>query len=518
MHKPYSFADLTHLLDGAAHMARHVPTRSIRILWVLMALCLGLVIQPASSQEAPVLRNPLNISNGADPWLTYYEGSYYLAATTWTSEWTMRKSPTLAGLKTAVPQRIYFETEPSRCCNFWAPEFRLLDGPDGPRWYFYYTAGNPTGSYDNQRSYVLESAGTDPMGPYTFKGRLYDSQNDGWSIDGSVLTLNEALYFLFSSFVGGKQSLFIAPMSNPWTISGPRVMISQPEYPWEEIGGFVNEGPVALQHEGKTFIVYSASSCNTPDYKLGLLTLNGDDPLQAGAWVKTPEPVFQRADASGVFGPGHNGFFTSPDGTEDWIVYHAVDAASKGCDGQRTTRVQKIRWNDDGTPNFGTPVSSDEAIAAPSGDTGTDTALAPLALTRFESMSAAGWYLRHRNFVAHLDPEVTPRTDSQFVIVPGLADPQAVSIELVNFPGFFMRHQNNAIVFTPDDNTDAFKAAATWWLRPGLADDAGVSFEAYSQPDHYVGQMFGTMALITRTDSTPKRALEDATFYQEDDH
>ena len=29
----------------------------------------------------------------------------------------------------------------------------------------------------------------------------------------------------------------------------------------------------------------------------------------------------------GVFGPGHNSFVKSPDGREDWIVYHAIDVA-----------------------------------------------------------------------------------------------------------------------------------------------------------------------------------------------
>jgi GH43 family beta-xylosidase len=144
----------------------------------LLLTAFGLVSPQVHSQQTSTLRNPLNINGGADPWLTYYDGNYYLAATTWASEWTMRKSPTLAGLKTAEPQRIYFETDPSRCCNFWAPEFHLLDGPNGPRWYFYYTAGTPPGNYDNQKSYVLESEGTDPMGPYTFKGRVYDPQND----------------------------------------------------------------------------------------------------------------------------------------------------------------------------------------------------------------------------------------------------------------------------------------------------------------------------------------------------
>ena len=127
-----------------------------------------------------------------------------------------------------------------------------------------------------------------------------------------------------------------------------------------------------MQHDGDTFIVYSASFCNTPDYKLGLLKLVAADPLEPTAWEKYPEPIFQRTDTNGVFGPGHNGFFTSPDGTETWIVYHANSSSDYGCDGRRNTRVQKISWTAEGLPDLGVPVSTSVAIAAPSGDTGID--------------------------------------------------------------------------------------------------------------------------------------------------
>src|SRR5690606_35811786 len=137
-------------------------------------------------------------------------------------------------------------------------------------------------------------------------------------------------------------SMFIAPMSNPWTLSGPRVMIAQPDYDWERVGLNVNEGPVALYHDDRIFIIYSASHCATPDYKLGMLAYNGGDPLRPASWEKHPEPVFQRSDENGVFGPGHNGFFQSPDGTEDWIVYHANNSPQGGCDDGRTTRVQRF--------------------------------------------------------------------------------------------------------------------------------------------------------------------------------
>ncbi len=468
--------------------------------------------EPASTETPGTFRNPLNQS-GPDPWLTYYDGNYYLATTTGTSVLTMRKSPSLAGLKVATPIAIYFGTDPSRCCNMWAPEFDLLNGPDGLRWYFYYTAGT-AGTLDNQRSYVLESAGTDPMGPYTFKGKLYDPQNDVWSIDGSVMKLNDKLYFLSSMWVGEYQELFIAPMSNPWTLSGAHHEISQSQYAWESVGLNVNEGPVALQHGDKTFIIYSASYCATPDYKLGMLTYNGGDPLDMASWVKDPQPVFQRSDANGVYGPGHNGFFKSPDGTEDWIVYHANDAQGQGCSNTRTTRAQKFTWNADGTPNFGTPVAEGEEIAVPSGDTGVDpvSQFPPQSITRFQQYGLQGAYLRHSDLTFRVDYDVSPVEDSQFVIVPGLADPSAVSIEAVDAPDYYISHEKNLVVLAFNDGGQQMQAASTWWIRPGLADSSAISLESYDQPGYYLGKLISTTALIKLTDSSPKIQRENATF------
>lgn len=491
----------------------------LRVLLVLVVLLLTTVgVAQGQSDEPGTLRNPLNLS-GPDPWLEYYDGYYYLAATTWASEWTMRKSPTLAGLKTAEPVQIYFETDPSRCCNFWAPEFRLLDGPNGPRWYFYYTAGT-SDTYDNQHSHVLESEGTDPMGPYTYKGRLYDPANDTWSIDGSVLEMDGSLYFLFSAFQSGLQSMFIAPMNNPWTISGERHLLSEPEYNWEAQSGWVNEGPVALKHDDQVFIIYSASACSGPDYKLGMLVYKGGDPLDRESWEKHSEPVFERSDENGVFAPGHNGFFKSPDGTEDWIVYHANDSVGGACDMRRTTRVQKVNWNEDGTPNFGIPVSTGEEIAAPSGDTGVDP-LPEIPAPVISRLKAYGYdpaaYLRHINFYPRIDYNVNPPADSQFIIVPGLADPEAVSIESVNFRGFYLRQDKNAIVLAPYDGTENYAADATWWLQPGLADETWISFESYAQPGKFMGRQFGVMALVDPATLTTDSARADATFLEEHD-
>lgn len=319
----------------------------------------------APTQDDGVFTNPL-FPNGADPWLEYWDGNYYLTTTTWTSELVMRKSPTLAGLADATPVNVWSATDPERCCNFWAFEFHRLKGPDGYRWYMMYTAGTD-GTLDNQHLNVLESASDDPMGPYEYKGAMMP---DVWNIDGNYLSYKGKLYVIYSQWQGDQQLNIIAEMENPWTLKKgtPHTVITRPELDWEISGRKVTEGAEILQHNGRTFMTYSASFCNTPDYKLGMLELVGDDPLDANSWKKFDEPVFERTTE--VFGPGHNGFFTSPDGSEDWLVYHGNDSVEDGCSSTRSLRAQKFTWNDNGTPNFAKPVTPGVEVAPPSGEYG----------------------------------------------------------------------------------------------------------------------------------------------------
>ncbi|MFJ4618213.1 family 43 glycosylhydrolase [Streptomyces sp. NPDC088812] len=333
-----------------------------RLLTLLAALLFALSLGQSSASAAS-FANPVKAQKGADPWIAYHDGNYYLVSTSWTDVITVRKSATLAGLATAPSVQVWQGDAASRCCNIWAPELHYLNG----HWYLYYVAGQNVSDYNpTQRTHVLESAGSDPLGPYTYKNQL----NSAWMLDPTVATINGQLY-LFGSTSSGTQNLVAARMSNPYTLATGFSTVSTPTYSWETSGGSVNEGPEILQRNGQTFLVYSASGCWTADYKLGQLTLTGSDPLSASSWTKKSTPVFQRSDAGGVYGPGHNGFFTSPDGTENWIVYHANDAASEGCDNGRTTRAQKFTWNSDGTPNLGTPVALGASQTGPSGEPST---------------------------------------------------------------------------------------------------------------------------------------------------
>ncbi len=345
-------------------------TRPARLRAFLVALAAVLLLAPtAPAHAATTFTNPVAAAPyGADPWMGYYNGNYYVAATTWNSQLVIKKSPSVAGLAGAAQTVVHTGTG-NRCCNMWAPSLHLLNGPNGQRWYYYYTAG-PTACCDGQRSYVLESSGTDPMGPYHYAGQLQVRADGGWAIDGSVATINGRNYYFYSAWNGNLQSLYAAPLTNPWTAGAYGSLISSPTLSWETVGNNVNEAPYVVQRNGRTFLTYSASYCNTPDYKVGVLALTGGDPLSASSWTKRGTPLFQRSDSAGVYGPGGQSFFTSPDGTETWMAYHANDTAGQGCGGTRTTRIQKVTWAADGSPTMPAPAAAGSTLTGPAGDPG----------------------------------------------------------------------------------------------------------------------------------------------------
>ncbi|MBI5688972.1 MAG: glycoside hydrolase family 43 protein [Verrucomicrobia bacterium] len=330
--------------------------------WALPALVLagllGLGYLPALARETATISNPV-APRGNDPWVIRRDGSY-LYCYSWAKGIWVNRSPRLeeavqfAGRKVWTPP----ESGPSSR-HVWAPELHFLRG----RWYLYFAADD--GPNENHRMFVLAATTDDPLGPYEFKGQL-GLKPDRWAIDGSVLELDGALYFLWSGWEGntnGRQDLYIARMADPLTIVGERVRISTPEHAWERHGDpWVNEGPTALVRGNKVHVIYSASGSWGNHYCLGRLTLVGRDPLRVGAWVKEPRPVF--AGTASVISPGHASFVTSPDGTEDWIVYHAARRRDSGWD--RNTRMQPFRWRADGTPDFGEPVAEGIPLPAPS--------------------------------------------------------------------------------------------------------------------------------------------------------
>ncbi|UMB54220.1 glycoside hydrolase family 43 protein [Lutibacter sp. A64] len=316
--------------------------------------------------------NPI-LSSGADPYSTFYDGYYYYTNTL-QNRLVLWKTKNLANIKDAESKTIWIPPEDTMYSkNIWAPEFHIIDG----KWYVYFAADD--GDNKNHRMYVLENKSKDPFkGEWKFKGKIA-ANPDRWAIDGNIFKYKDELYMVWSGWEGdinGQQNIYIAKMKNPITIEGNRVLISEPSYIWEKQGDLddeinpphvnVNEGPQYLEHNGKIFIVFSANGCWTDYYSLGMLSFTGDDLLDPASWEKHSKPIFTKSEENLVYAPGHNSFFKSPDGTEDWILYHANSNPGDGCGGKRSPRMQKINWNKDGTPNFGIPVSEETILKIPS--------------------------------------------------------------------------------------------------------------------------------------------------------
>lgn len=343
------------------------------IRWCFI-LCFFIVTNVGSAQDSSkTFTNPL-LPSGADPWVLQKDSFYYYMHTTGRNL-MLWKTKNIADLKTAERKIVWTPPDSTMYSKqIWAPELHYIDSA----WYIYFAADD--GKNENHRLYVLQNTAPDPLqDSWTLKGKIA-APSDKWAIDGSVFKYKHQWYIIWSGWEGnknGEQDLYIAKLKNPWTIEGKRVRISSPVFDWERHGAlhdslnppnvYVNEGPQFLMHKKKAFIVYSASGCWTDNYALGMLTFTGKrNLLDSAHWKKSAQPVFTAASENGVYAPGHNSFFQSPDGKEDWIIYHANAAPGQGCGRNRSPRTQRFTWNRDGTPDFGEPVKPGAPLPVPS--------------------------------------------------------------------------------------------------------------------------------------------------------
>lgn len=311
--------------------------------------------------EKLTFSNPIKES-GADPWVIKYNEYYYSCYSNGNNSIYIGKSKRLEDVYNEEYTKKVWQAPAGKeySKEIWAPELHYLNG----KWYIYFAADS--GKNEDHRMFCLEGLEDDPQGEFTFKNKL-SVKDDRWAIDGTVFNKgNGELYFIWSGWEGDKnisQNIYIAKMSDPYTLTGNRVKISEPEEDWEKVGvPLVNEGPEVLVKDGTIHVVYSASGSWTDDYCLGLLTCEDGDVMNPDSWKKTG-PVFSKTE--GAYGPGHCSFTKSPDGKEDWILYHADEQSGSGWGG-RSIRMQRFTWNNN-YPVFGTPVKVHEQTQAPSG-------------------------------------------------------------------------------------------------------------------------------------------------------
>ena len=331
---------------------------------VLVAACIFLVSKEDHKEEWALYKNPI-VMQRADPFIyRHTDGFYYMTASV--PEYDrieVRKAKTIQGLDEATPSVVWTKHESGPMSkHIWAPELHNIDG----KWYIYFAAGERDDIW-KIRPYVLECQGENPLeDEWTEKGIIQCSVENSeaftdFSLDATTFQHNGIRYLVWAQKVTGISNLYIAKMSNPWTISTKPVLISEPFYGWERIGFWVNEGAAVLKRNSKIFITYSASATDS-NYCMGMLTADDNaDLLSKESWEKESEPIFKSNEETGQYGPGHNSFTVSEDGKYDVMVYHARNykeiTGDPLYDPNRHMRAQVFKWNSDGTPDFGIPLA-----------------------------------------------------------------------------------------------------------------------------------------------------------------
>lgn len=277
----------------------------------------------------------------------------------------LRRSRTIEGLNEVKAEVVWRKPdEGPLSANIWAPEIHFVAGS----WYIYFAAARTTetneGLFDH-RMYVIATDAANPLeGSWEEKGQLR-TEWESFALDATSFEHNGTRYLVWAQKdldIVGNSNLYISEMSNPWTLTGKQVMIAKPEFAWEIIGFKVNEGAAVLKRNGRIFISFSASATDF-NYCMGLLTAQEDaDLLDPQSWVKTTSPVLTTNESIGLFGPGHNSFTVSEDGTQDILIFHGRNykeiVGDPLYDPNRHTFVRVLKYHADGTPDFAGSVAN----------------------------------------------------------------------------------------------------------------------------------------------------------------
>lgn len=301
--------------------------------------------------------NPLVLQR-ADPWVFKNDdGMYYFIATV--PEYDrieIRKANTINKLGDAEAVVVWKKHNKGVMGHhIWAPELHKIDG----KWFIYFAAGEAEQIW-NIRMWVLSNESADPtLGEWKEEGRIL-TQKESFSLDATTFEHKGTRYLIWAQNIweaAHGTALKMSKMENPIKLTGPEIVITQPDLAWERIGFNVNEGPAVIKKNGKIFVTYSASATNH-HYAEGLLWADENaDLMDPASWNKSKEPVFFTNDSLKRFGPGHNSFTIAEDGTTDVMIYHARDykeiQGDPLNDPNRNTRVRVINWNENGFPDFG---------------------------------------------------------------------------------------------------------------------------------------------------------------------
>ena len=345
---------------------RHFEGHKTRTLvTATLAVVLSCVMALASCGSGNREKGKVIMSATCYPYAVLHNGKYYFLRQQPTCDRiVILCSSSLDNITEGDMKTVWMATDSTANRDIWVPELHRIGG----KWYIYFEADD--GNTDNHQIYVIENPSDDPMkGEFRMKGVL--KTNDEWNfgIHPSTFVVGNRQYLVWSGWPKRRsetetQCIYIAGMSNPWTVSTRRVMISKPTHEWERqwinpdgtrsaYPIYVNENPQpVVSRDGKKVAIYfAASACWTPYACLGVMYADTKaNLLDSRSWHKSGNPVTIGNGLDSIRGASNICVVDNNKGNDPYMLYETKFYDKTAHNYVKQIRLRTIEWGQDGLP------------------------------------------------------------------------------------------------------------------------------------------------------------------------
>ena len=253
-------------------------------------------------------KNPM--MSGADPFVLFYDGKYYMYSTTESSQALVGANDFATATQEGDGIFVYVSNDMKSWVKhgyalkkgdsigekwFWAPEVLEYRG----KFYMVYAS----------EEHIAIASANHPLGPFTQENKRW--LREGMAIDGSFFVDDDGTVYLYYVRLDGQNRIFVAKMNDDITEieeEYPNCLI-QAEAPWETLDCLIAEGPFVLKHKNLYYLTYSCNHTRCVDYAVGYAVSRS--PL--GPFEKYKgNPILKRSE--NLLGVGHHSFFRDKNG------------------------------------------------------------------------------------------------------------------------------------------------------------------------------------------------------------